>query len=264
MVTTSDSPAPSWAEILDVPVDLLRGDDIEGWLREQLEHGTSCAHVVTLNPEYVMTARRDPSFAAALREAELTTIDGVGISMALKVMRHLQPADRMTGVALCWRLAEISAQTGDGIFLLGAGPGVADMAAEALVMAHPGAVIGGTWAEGSPRAEDDVATIRRIAASGATILLVAYGAPAQIYWIARNQDSLTDAGVKVVAGIGGALDYISGNVPWAPAIVRKLGLEWAYRLAREPWRWRRQLVLPQFALLVMRDAVRQRMRTRRK
>jgi N-acetylglucosaminyldiphosphoundecaprenol N-acetyl-beta-D-mannosaminyltransferase len=68
--------------------------------------------------------------------------------------------------------------------------------------------------------------------------------------------------VRIVIGIGGALDYISGNVPWAPPLVRTLGLEWAYRLAREPWRWRRQLVLPVFAALVVKDAVTARIRRR--
>jgi N-acetylglucosaminyldiphosphoundecaprenol N-acetyl-beta-D-mannosaminyltransferase len=252
----------SWMEVLDVPVDILSTREIEEWVLGQLATGDSCAHVVTLNPEYVMTARRDPAFAAVLREADLSTIDGVGISLAVKLLRPGQRADRVTGVSLCWRLAEVSARTGDGIFLVGAGPGVADAAGERLIAASPGAVIAGTWSEGSPGPSDDAETIRRIAGSGARIVLVAYGAPSQIHWIARNQDALSVAGVKLVSGIGGALDYISGNVPWAPAIVRKLGLEWAHRLAREPWRWRRQLVLPHFALLVVREAVGQRLRSR--
>ena len=118
----------------------------------------------------------------------------------------------------------------------------------------------GTWAEGSPRPEDDAETIDRIRESGATMLLVAYGAPAQIHWIHRNLPRLDAAGVRVVIGIGGALDYISGNVPWAPPLVRRLGLEWLYRLAREPWRWRRQMALPMFAALVARDAAKKRLR----
>jgi N-acetylglucosaminyldiphosphoundecaprenol N-acetyl-beta-D-mannosaminyltransferase len=262
MTSTLNSCAKPWMEVLDVPVDLLRVEEIQEWLRSQLATGTSCAHVVTMNPEYVMTARRNPSFAAALREAELSTVDGVGVSLAVRLMRPERRVDRMTGVALCWSLAELSAQTGDGIFLLGAGAGVADAAGERLIEASPGAVIAGTWFEGSPREADDPETIRRISESGATIVLVAYGAPAQIHWIARNRDALSGARVRVVAGIGGALDYISGNVPWAPPVVRTLGLEWAYRLVREPWRWRRQLVLPHFAFLVLKEAFRQRLRYR--
>jgi len=255
--------ADAWMDVLDVPVDLLTAGETRSWLHDQLETGVSCAHVVTLNPEYVMSARRDRAFAAALREADLTTVDGAGVALAIRLLGNERASERVTGVTLCWMLAEESAKTGEGIFLLGAGPGVAERAAERLREASPDAVIAGTWSGGSPRSNDDEETIRRITDAGTSIVLVAYGAPAQIHWIARNQAALDAVGVKLVAGIGGALDYISGNVPLPPRIVRKLGLEWAFRLAREPWRWKRQVVLPYFALLVMREAVRQRSLLRR-
>lgn len=253
-----------WIDVLDVPIDLVTGRDIRAWLLRQLATGSACAHVATVNPEYIMTARRDRDFAAILREAELSTIDGAGLSVAVRLLdRGGTPVERITGVALCWMLAGISAETGDGLFLLGAGPGVAKRAGEALRETHPGAVIAGTWAEGSSRPEDDAESIQRVAESGASVVLVAYGAPSQVHWIARNREALSAAGVKVAVGIGGALDYISGEVPWAPSLIRRLGLEWAYRLAREPWRWRRQLVLPVYAALVLREAVRMRMPRRR-
>lgn len=261
---TTEAAVLPWIDVLDVPVDLAAAPEIRAWLVRQLADGSSCAHVVTLNPEYVMTARRDHDFAAILREAELSTIDGAGIALAIRLLdREGTPFERITGVALCWMLGDISAETGARLFLLGAGPGVAEKAGTALQAVHPGAVIAGTWSDGSPRPEDDEETIRRIAESGASAVLVAYGAPSQVFWIARNLPGLSDAGVKVVVGIGGALDYISGNVPWAPPMVRKLGLEWAYRLVREPWRWRRQRVLPLYAVLVLRQAVRERMPRRR-
>lgn len=245
--------------VLGVPVDALTTPDVQETLRRHVGDGDDCLHVVTLNPEYIMTARRDPAFAAAIRESRLITVDGVGVSLALRVLEPGLRADRVTGVALSWFLGDLSAETGQGIFLLGAGIGIADEAGRRLIAEHPGASVVGTWAEGSPRPEDDEETIARIRESGATMLLVAYGAPAQIHWIHRNLPALGAAGVRVVIGIGGALDYISGNVPWAPPLVRRLGLEWLYRLAREPWRWRRQLALPVFAALVARDAVRTRL-----
>src|SRR5690606_13989327 len=98
--------------------------------------------------------------------------------------------------------------------LLGARPGVADEAGKKLIEASPGARVTETWSEGSPRPEDDERTIARIRESGATLLLVAYGAPAQVHWIHRNLAALDEAGVRIVSGIGGALDYISGNVPY--------------------------------------------------
>jgi hypothetical protein len=80
-------------------------------------------------------------------------------------------------------------------------------------------------------------------------VLVAYGAPGQVHWIARNQRELAEMGVRLAIGVGGTLDYLAGRVPRAPAPVRAVGLEWLYRLIRQPWRWRRQRVLPGFAFL---------------
>ncbi|HEV2072938.1 MAG TPA: WecB/TagA/CpsF family glycosyltransferase [Thermomicrobiales bacterium] len=258
MTSTSISDLRPRETILGVPVDIVSRADTSAWIRNRLSAGKSCAHIVTLNPEYVMTCRRDAAFHTIVQEADLVTIDGAGVAIAVRWLTQIRSVERVTGVEICWIAASISAESGAGIFLLGAGPGVADRSAEKMLKVSPGAVIAGTWAEGSPHQRDDAETIRRITASGANVVLVAYGAPGQVHWIARNQSALSGAGVKVVVGIGGALDYISGNVSLAPALVRKLGLEWAYRLAREPWRWRRQLVLPQFALLVLRDALLQR------
>lgn len=257
--TSDDIPATArWTEVLDVPVDLLGKGGVEAWVREHLANSDACAHIATTNPEYIMIARRDPDFAAALREADLSTIDGAGLAVAVRLLKPASGATRVTGVDLTWLLARVSVDTGDGIFLLGANPGIADKAADRMRAAYPGAHVPGTWAHGSPSPRDDTGSIRRIVESGATIVLVAYGAPNQVHWIARNRAALADAGVRLAIGVGGALDYVSGETRWAPPLVRKLGLEWAWRLAREPWRWRRQLVLPMFAALVLRDAVRQR------
>lgn len=244
--------------LLGVPLDTLRYADIKHLLRKRLASGEGCLHVVTLNPEYIMTARRDPAFKAAVEASGLITVDGVGVSAGLRLTGEAGEPDRVTGVQLSWILAELSAGSGQGLFLLGAGPGVGDAAGKTLVEKNPGAWVAGTWAGGSPRPEDDERTVSRIRDSGASMLLVAYGAPAQVHWIHRNLPALEQAGVRIVIGIGGALDYISGSVPWAPPVIRRLGLEWAYRLIREPWRWRRQTVLPVFAALLLRDAVRKR------
>lgn len=229
-------------------------------VEQHLASGEGLLHVVTANPEYVITARRNADFVDAIQRAGLVTVDGAGLAIAMRMLHPSVKSERYTGVMLTPDLAQISAETGEGIFLLGAGPGVAEDAAEELCNRYPGANIVGTWADGSPHPIDDNETIRRVKESGASILLVAYGAPAQIHFIQRNLDSLQEAGVKVVAGIGGALDYISGHTPWAPAPLRKIGLEWLYRLVREPWRWRRQLVLPHFAMLVVVEFIKSRFR----
>ncbi len=97
---------------------------------------------------------------------------------------------------------------------------------------------------------DDAAVARAIAQSGARVALVALGSPRQEQFIA---EALGPAGIPVGIGLGGSFDVLAGNVPRAPALVRRLGLEWLFRLLREPWRWRRQLALPQFALLALRE-----------
>lgn len=229
-------------------------------IRHHLTVGNGLLHVVTANPEYVMTARKDTDFATAIRSAGLITVDGAGLAIAMRLLHPGIVSERYTGVMLTPDMAQLSAETGAGVFLLGAGPGVAEDAAHVLRERYPDVVIAGLWADGSPHPEHDAETLRRIRDVGAQIVLVAYGAPAQIHWIQRNFDALQESGVRVVVGIGGALDYISGHTPWAPEIVRRVGLEWLYRLVREPWRWRRQLVLPLFAVLVMAEFVRMRLR----
>ncbi|MGB9890029.1 MAG: WecB/TagA/CpsF family glycosyltransferase, partial [Anaerolineae bacterium] len=99
-----------------------------------------------------------------------------------------------------------------------------------------------------PRQQEEDEIVQRIREARADILLVAYGAPAQDLWLARN---LARTGAKVGIGVGGAFDYIAGIVPRAPRWMRRVGLEWLYRLFRQPWRWRRQRVLPLYALLVL-------------
>ncbi len=201
-------------------------------------------YVVTLNPEIVMRARRDPGLTRLIRAARLVTADGMGILWALRLAG--QPiAERVTGVDLVEALATQAAAQDIPIFLLGAGNGVAQVVAQRLTEQAPGLRIAGVWG-GSPRPEDDAQALAQIRLSGARLLLVAYGAPAQEMWIARNLPSLPGV---VALGVGGAFDLLAGRIPRAPRWLRDIGLEWLYRLLREFWRWRRMLALPQFAAL---------------
>ncbi len=204
------------------------------------------AQVVTLNPELVMRARRDAGLAQIIRSARVVTADGAGILWALRLRgrRHTPPA-RVTGIDLAQALAASAAEAGYPIFLLGAGPGVAQAAVGALTQRLPALRIAGCW-RASPDPRDDAETTARIRASGARLALVAYGAPAQELWIARNLPALPGV---VAIGVGGALDLLAGRIPRAPRWMRAAGLEWLFRLWREPWRWRRMLALPHFALL---------------
>ena len=244
---------PPRLTVLGVPVDAVDAPRARRFLAAALADPWDgrCRHVVTLNPEYVIVARRDRPFATAIAAADLIVADGVGVALAARWLdgARARGPDRVTGGDLCEWLAALSGATAAPLFLLGGAPGVGARAAATLVRRSPGVRIAGAWDGGSPRPADDAESLARIAATGARAVLVAYGAPGQVLWIERHRTSLAAAGVRLAIGIGGAMDYLAGTVPRAPARLRALGLEWLYRLLRQPWRWRRQLVLPHFALL---------------
>jgi N-acetylglucosaminyldiphosphoundecaprenol N-acetyl-beta-D-mannosaminyltransferase len=222
----------------------------------------SCLHVVTLNPEYIMAARNNLDFSAAIRRADLITTDGVGVKLAVRLNRPGGvEVDRITGVDLLHFLTAMSATCNAPLFLLGAGPGVAEDAAKALKSDQPGAQIAGWWSDGSAEPVDDEAALERIRASGAKTVAVAYGARGQVMWIDRNLEALAASGVRVAIGVGGALDFVSGRVPRAPRWMQRFGIEWLYRLVKEPWRWKRQAVLPVFAVLVVKERIARLFRT---
>lgn len=247
---------PDRIEILGVPVDCLSlrevTESISQWLAEPA--GT-LRHIVTVNPEYVIAARRDSRFAETLRGAELALADGIGIVLAARLLRLTVPS-RITGNDLVDAVAGME-YPGTRIFLLGAEPGVAEAAASVLRDRHPSAAIVGTLS-GSPAPDGWQEISAALARSKPTILFVAFGHPRQDLWVSVNRARLEAHGILVASGVGGVYDYLSGRVPRAPSLLRRFGLEWLYRLVRQPWRWRRQAALPVFTLLVILEAVRSR------
>ena len=203
--------------------------------------------VATVNPEFIMLARRDAQFGQVLEGASLCLPDGWGVTWAARRQGRPLPG-RVTGTDLIRPLSRRAAREGWRLFLLGAAPGVAESAADRLREETPGLIVTGCHA-GSAGPEGDAETAALISATGTDIVLVAYGAPRQERWIARNLPRLE---VPVGIGVGGAFDFLSGRVPRAPGWMRSAGLEWLYRLARQPWRARRMAVLPLFALEVIR------------
>lgn len=208
-------------------------------------------HVVTVNPEFLVIAGERPEFRATLNHAELAVADGVGLVLASWLLGMPLPT-RLAGVDLADELVGLAAARGYGVFLLGAAPGVAQQAAEALRKRHPRLIISGAYA-GSPEPGEEQALVARINAASPHVLLVAFGSPQQELWIARQRGRLQ---VAVAMGVGGAFDFLSGRVRRAPRWMRALGLEWLYRLLREPWRWRRMLRLPVFAGRVLLQRLR--------
>jgi len=236
-------------DILGVRVDDVTYDEalaaIEGFVVAGGPH-----LITTPNPEFVMTARRDKAFQVVLERTALNIPDGIGLILAARLLggRFRQ---HVRGTDLVERVAGLAAERGYRMYMLGAAPGVAREAAERLMARHPGLKIVGAE-PGSPDAGDDARVGGAITSAGPVhILLVAYGAPAQELWLDRNLDRL---GIPVGIGVGGVFNYLSGRVPRAPGWVQRLELEWLHRLLTEPWRWRRQLALPQFLALAVLTA----------
>jgi N-acetylglucosaminyldiphosphoundecaprenol N-acetyl-beta-D-mannosaminyltransferase len=239
-------------DILGVRVDNATYQDLltrlDAYIASGLPH-----QVVTLNPEMLIAAHDDPAFRAILNAADLNVADGVGLMLAARWLGH-PLRERVTGSDGIYRLAAHCAQRGYRPYFLGAGPGVAETVAQRLTAVNPDLEVAGTYA-GSPHARDQGDIIERVRASTPDLLLVAYGVPAEEKWIARNRDRLA---VPAMIGVGGAFDFVAGVSRRAPVWMRRLGLEWLYRLIREPWRWRRQLALPRFLWLVLRQVLRSR------
>lgn len=249
------SRASARVEVLGVGVDPVTIDEaatrIGKWVREARtamgSGGKPVRQVVTLNPEMVVNAGRNSAFASLVRQADLVTADGVGVLWAARRSGAPIPG-RVTGIDLVNELLRQGTREGWGFFFLGAAPGVAEEAARRAVDYYPGLRVVGTHHGYFPEAETGqvVAEVRALAPD---ILLVALGSPKQEEFIARHRESLQSG---VALGVGGVLDVLAGRTRRAPRLFRKLGLEWLYRLAREPRRLGRTLVIPAFVWQVLR------------
>jgi N-acetylglucosaminyldiphosphoundecaprenol N-acetyl-beta-D-mannosaminyltransferase len=237
----------SQVRVLGVRVDCL---DMAAALSriEQLVEDGGHHLVATVNPEFVMRAKADPEFARVLESADLCLADGSGVVWAAR-RQGCAMREPVTGVDIIPPLAALCARRHLNLFLLGAAPGVAEDLAARLRAEHPGLEVAAH--AGSPDQSADAETLALIRAHKPQVLLVAYGHPNQEMWIDRMRGSL---GVAVAMGVGGAFDYLTGRIPRAPAWMRRAGLEWFFRLVRQPWRVRRMAVLPIYALRVLRSS----------
>jgi N-acetylglucosaminyldiphosphoundecaprenol N-acetyl-beta-D-mannosaminyltransferase len=230
--------------VLGVPVDVVTEGEVLDAARDAVE-GQSQLQIVTVNAEFVVMAQENEVFRRALQGAGIATPDGAGVVWALR--RQGVQLRRLGGSDLIWSLSEQAARCGHSVFFLGGAIGVAEEVAQRLTDRYPGLTVAGT-ASGSPRVEEEESIAGSVRASGAQILFVAYGAPAQDMWIARNRHRL---GASVAIGVGGSFDYVAGRARRAPVWMREHGLDWLWRLVMQPWRWKRMLALPRFALLVL-------------
>ena len=249
LVSGSDTLADVETRVLDVRVHGVTRAQAAAWITAWIEAGIS-AHVSTVNAEFVMRARHDATFRNLLEHTDLNVADGMGVVLAARLRRSVMP-ERVTGVDLAHDLAAVAAKRGYTLMLVGGSQGVAEQASIELHRQHPSLKQPITHV-GRPDVSGDLEARKILRQFRPSIILVAYGAPLQEMWIARN---IQESKGVVAIGVGGALDYISGRTTRAPTVFRQTGLEWVYRLYQEPWRWRRMRVLPVFAWYALLEAV---------
>ena len=212
----------------------------------KLLHSEGMHYVVTPNPEIVEICRENPEANRVINEADLVLPDGIGVIKGA-AMLGTPLKERTPGIEFASHLMGRMAEEGLSLYLLGAKPGVADMAAEKLVEKYPGLKIAGTH---DGYFKEDAPVVEAIAASGADCVFVCLGAPKQEFWIKKNGPA---TGARLLCGLGGSLDVFAGTVERAPKFFCDHGLEWFYRLCKEPKRIGRMMKLPLFLVHVKQE-----------
>lgn len=237
-------------DVLGVSFDDLTMDEAVEIALGFMQERRAC-YACTPNPEIVMAAKGDAALRAALSGAELVLADGVGITKAA-AMLGMPLKSRVPGIDFASNVISRLAQRGGSVYLLGAKPLVAEAAAEKLTQTYPGIVIAGT---NDGYFTDDAPVIEKINAASPDFLMVCLGSPKQELWMSANAGRLS---CGLMAGLGGSLDVLAGNVQRAPETWRRLGLEWLYRVIKQPKRLGRVMKLPAFVLEAAAEGRRRR------
>ena len=239
--------------ILGVKVDNINRAQAITKVEQMLRDGGQ--HIITTpNPEFIVGAQKDPQFREILNQSSLALPDGIGLIFAARVLKIPLP-ERIAGSDFIFDIARIAAERGHTMYLLGGRGEVAQRAAKKLKLKFDDLIIAGAESgielalKDSPSQQRTV--LERISNTRSDILLVAFGHPRQEKWIAANLPKLPS--VKIAMGVGGTFDFIAGNIRRAPRAIRLLGLEWLWRLARQPRRlpriFRAVVVFPWLVLL---------------
>ncbi|MBE7040557.1 MAG: WecB/TagA/CpsF family glycosyltransferase [Ruminococcaceae bacterium] len=214
---------------------------LQGFLNEDTAHA-----VFTPNSEIIMVAHKDPEFCKTLNSGDLIVADGIGVVYASKILKAPLP-ERVAGFDLSSKLIESVKDGSRSLYFFGGKPGVAELAIQNLKEQYPDLCVCG-FSDGYFDEAKEKQIIEDIKTKKPDILFVCLGAPKQEKWIADHKDEL---GAKLLLGVGGSLDVWAGTVERAPEKYQKAGLEWFYRLMKQPSRFFRMLSLPKFGLTVL-------------
>lgn len=227
---------PIKKQVMTITFDNITMEEAVGAAMGHIAARSRC-RVVTPNAEFALEAKKNPRFLNILNTSQLVLADGISVVLASKIIGDPMQG-RVTGVGFAQALAAAMAKEGKSLYLLGAKPGVAEQAAEKLLQTYPGLKIAGTH---DGYFKDEGPVVNAINEAKPDALLVCLGAPKQEYFM-ENHDAELE--VPVMAGLGGSMDVLAGNVQRAPEFFQKYGLEWLYRLCKEPQRWKRMIKLP--------------------
>lgn len=234
-------------KILGVEIDRVTMEESIQWIHQAIKEKQP-QHIITGNPEMVMTAQENETFFQIMNQADLVVPDGIGLILASRYFLKEEFPERVTGFDLSTRLFSEAQKHNYSIYLLGGAPGVPEKARENLIATYPNLKIAGVH-HGYINDENREQVIEEIANLQSQILLVGMGAPRQEYFIAENKERL---GVPISIGIGGSIDIWAGIKERAPEAWQKMHLEWFYRLVKEPQRFFRMLSLPKFVIHTVR------------
>lgn len=241
MQTRIQPESPKIFSVLGVPVHLLQ--NYSGWLASRAQQQLGC-HVVTLNAEMTMQAEENPRLASVIHQADLVIPDGSGV--VLYLMLHGQRMQRCPGIELAESLLTEFGQSPElgSVFFFGGAPGIAEQAAKSWEDKLPRLAIAGIQ-HGYLTPESELTLHQTLRDTQPRLILVGLGVPRQEFWIAEHRHLCPQA---IWIGVGGSFDIWAGTKTRAPEWLRNNHMEWVYRLYKEPWRWRRMLALPKFAL----------------
>jgi N-acetylglucosaminyldiphosphoundecaprenol N-acetyl-beta-D-mannosaminyltransferase len=231
--------------ILDIPVDRVSRAEALA-IFEELMRTPGCSRIVTPNSEILWNASKDENLKAILNAADLVIPDGIGLVYASRIIGS-PLSERVTGIDFLDAALRLLAAAGEPVYLLGSAPGVAEKAAAQMCAKYPALVVAGVR-HGYFKPEEENAIVDEINKSGAAFLCAALGSPKQERFIHTHGEALR---VRAAIGVGGSLDVWAGVQKRAPAFFRDHGLEWLYRIARQPARLRRAAALPLFMLRVL-------------
>ncbi len=213
---------------------------------EELLSKDGLSMIFTPNSEILLYASNDPEYTKVLNSADMIVPDGIGVVYGARLLGD-KLEERVAGYDLVVNLFPLMAEKGQSVYLLGAKPGVAETAAEKLAEKYPGLKIAGTH-DGYFKDADDEQVIEEINKTSPDFLMVCIGFPRQENWIYKYKDKLN---ARLAIGAGGCIDVFAGNVQRAPEFYCKHGIEWLYRLIKQPSRFVRMLALPKFGLKVL-------------